>query len=318
MSAVATDAAAPGPTGERSTTPVPPRRRRRNRYLLAPAALISVNVVLFLLFFVWPASIGIGYSFTDYTGIGDPEFVGLANYVELFQDPDFYAALTRTATYTVVAVPLNFVLGLGVASMMVSPWTRGKNVARVILFVPWLLSPIVTGVLWSWIFGENFGLVNFLLEQVGLAPLGWQSDANLSMLVVLLAGAWAGIAFNMLLFVAAMKNVPTSQYEAAELDGANYWQRFWYITLPGIAPTSFIVILLTTLGSIKEYALMQAVNNGGPAGANRLIVQYIYETGFGRARIGYASAASMVLMVILVAVALVQLAVNRSQEEKIR
>jgi len=119
----------------------------------------------------------------------------------------------------------------------------------------------------------------------------------------------------MLLFIAALNNVPTSHYEAAQLDGANGWQRFWNITLPAIAPTSLLVILLSTLTHMKEFAMIQALNNGGPGTSNQLIVQYIYQTGFAQANVGYASAASMVLMVILMCIALVQLAISRRSQQ---
>ena len=295
-----------------------PRRRRSayNRYRLAPLILISANVVLFALFFVWPGAIGLIYSFTDYTGIGDPDFVGLENYAELFADSEFFAAFGRTFFYAAMSVPLTYVLSLAIASLLVSKFTRGKSAARVIFFIPWLLSPIVVGVIWRWMFGENFGLVNFIVQSLGGARVPWQSDANLSLLVVVFAGAWAGTAFNMLLFIAAIKNVPTEYYEAAELDGAGSWAKFKNITLPSIAPTSFIVILLSTLGAIKEFAMIQALNNGGPGTENNLLVQYIYRSGFQNGQIGFASAASMILMVILLVIALIQLWFNNRKSVK--
>ncbi len=295
-----------------------PRRRRSayNRYRLAPLILISANVVLFALFFVWPGTIGLVYSFTDYTGIGDPDFVGLDNYAKLFADSNFFAAFGRTFFYAAMSVPLTYVLSLAIASLLVSKFTRGKTAARVIFFIPWLLSPIVVGVIWRWMFGENFGLVNFLIQSVGGDRVPWQSDPNLSLLVVVFAGAWAGTAFNMLLFIAAIKNVPQEYYEAAELDGAGSWAKFRNITLPSIAPTSFIVILLSTLGAIKEFAMIQSLNNGGPGTENNLLVQYIYRSGFQNGQIGYASAASMILMVILLIIALIQLWFNNRKSVK--
>ncbi|MFU8947429.1 carbohydrate ABC transporter permease [Mycetocola zhadangensis] len=295
-----------------------PRRRRSayNRYRLAPLILISANVVLFALFFVWPGAIGLIYSFTDYTGIGDPDFVGLENYAKLFADSNFFAAFGRTFFYAAMSVPLTYVLSLSIASLLVSKFTKGKSAARVIFFIPWLLSPIVVGVIWRWMFGENFGLVNFIVQSMGGARIPWQSDANLSLLVVVFAGAWAGTAFNMLLFIAAIKNVPKEYYEAAELDGAGSWAKFKSITLPSIAPTSFIVILLSTLGAIKEFAMIQALNNGGPGTENNLLVQYIYRSGFQNGQIGYASAASMILMVILLVIALIQLWFNNRKSVK--
>ncbi|MEU9450130.1 sugar ABC transporter permease [Streptomyces sp. NPDC048277] len=290
--------------------------RRRSTYTFAPLVLIAANVVLFALFFVWPAVIGLVYSFTNYTGVGAFQFIGLDNYHNLFGDSTFYDALTRTLLYTVLFVPLNFVLSLLIANVLVSKHAKGVSVARVIFFIPWLLSPIVVGVLWRWLFGENFGLVNYIIEKLGGSAVPWQSNADLSLLVVVMAASWAWTGFSMLLFIAAIKNVPVSYYEAASLDGAGPWRQFISITLPSIAPTSFIVILLNTINAMKEYPLFASLNNGGPGTSNNLLVQYIYQTGFQRGQIGYASAASFVLMLILMAVAIIQLIANRRVENR--
>ncbi len=135
-------------------------------------------------------------------------------------------------------------------------------------------------------------------------------------MVVVVAASWAWTGFSMLLFIAAIKNVPVSYYEAASLDGAGPWRQFISITLPSIAPTSFIVILLNTINAMKEYPLFVSLNNGGPGTSNNPLVQYIYQTGFQRGQIGYASAASFVLMLILMAVAIIQLVVNRRVENR--
>jgi len=290
--------------------------RRRSKYTLAPLVLIAANVVLFALFFVWPAVIGLVYSFTNYTGVGAFQFIGLDNYHNLFGDSTFYDALTRTLLYTVLFVPLNFVLSLLAANLVVNKHAKGSSVARVIFFIPWLLSPIVVGVLWRWLFGENFGLVNYVIEKLGGSAVPWQSNADLSLLVVVMAASWMWTGFTMLLFIAAIKNVPVSYYEAASLDGAGPWRQFFNITLPSIAPTSFIVILLNTINAMKEYPVFVSLNNGGPGTSNNLLVQYIYQTGFQRGQIGYASAASFVLMLILMAVAIIQLIVNRRVENR--
>ena len=316
---MSTTTAAVGQTasGRGEHPPAPARRRRRhNRYIAAPLVLISVNVVMFGVFFVWAAAIGLGYSLTNYTGVGSADFVGLQNYIQLVQDPAFYAALLRTLLFTVLVVPISFALSLLIANLLVSPYARGKVVARLLFFVPWLISPIITGVQWRWMFGENFGLINFVIEQLGGKAVPWQSNADLSLLVVVFAEAWAGTAFSMLLFIAAIKNIPESYYEAARLDGAGPIRLFFSITVPSIAPTSFIVVLLTTIGTMKEYALFVSLNAGGPGTTNNLLVQYIYQTGFQRGQIGYASAASFVLMAILVVIALIQLAINRRMEQR--
>lgn len=292
------------PTGSRGRRGAP---RGRLQHRLAPLLFISVAVVLFALFFLWPGALGLIYSFTDYRGVGDLNFIGLENYSKLIGDSAFYQALSRTLLYTVLAVPAHYVVSLAVAVLLVNSAAKGKAVARVVFFLPWLISPIVTGVVWRWLFGENFGFVNYVIESLGGNGLAWQTDGNLGLLLVVVAGTWASTAFNMLLFVAAIRNIPKSYLEAAELDGATSWQRFRRIIWPLLGPTSFMVILLSTIGSMKEFAMIQALNGGGPGTENMMIVQYIYRTGFERANIGYASAVSMVLMVILIVIAVIQM-----------
>ncbi|PUB32174.1 carbohydrate ABC transporter membrane protein 1 (CUT1 family) [Promicromonospora sp. AC04] len=310
VAAVPAPAPPPGPT-------LTPRRRsglRRPGQTVAPLLFISVAVVLFVVFFVGPGSLGLYYSFTDYTGVGDPEFTGLANYQELFGDEQFYSSIGRTVLYTVLAVPAHYVAALGLSLLLVSAAARFRTAARIIFFLPWLISPIVTGVIWRWMFGENFGLVNYVMTVLSLPRQQWETNGDLALAVVILASTWAGTAFNMLLFIAALRNIPRSYLEAAQVDGASAAQRFFRITLPLLRPTSFMVILLGTLGAMKEFAMVQALNGGGPGTENMFIVQYIYQTGFERAQIGYASAVSMVLMVILIVIALVQMRFDRKDD----
>lgn len=306
-------------SGARSSAPRPgtgarrplARRERRRRGLDALVFLLPA-MVLFLLFFVGPAGLGLLYSFTDYRGYGTPEFVGIENYTSLFGDGDFYSSLLRTFLYTAIAVPFGYCVTLLISALLVSRQTKGSTVAQVIFFFPWLISPIVTGVVFRWLFGENFGLVNYLISSSGLDPLRWATDPNLALIVVILAGSWGGTAFSMLLFMAAIRNIPTSYLEAASLDGAGPITRFLRVTWPLLRPTSFMVILLGTIGAMKEFAMIQALNGGGPGTSNVLIVQYIYKTGFEQSKIDYASAASTVLMVILLVIALVQTRFDRS------
>ena len=287
--------------------------KRHNRYVIAPLVLIGVNVVLFLVFFVWPGALGLIYSFTDYRGVGKLNFIGLANFQKLFADSTFYAALSRTFLYTVLVGAADLRLLAGHRRAAGQQGHQGRTAAKVIIFLPWLISPIVVGVIWKWMFGQDFGFVNFVISTLGGSPVPWSSNGNLALMVVIFAAAWGGTAFNMLLFIAALKNIPEALLEAAELDGANAWQRFRHVTLPGIAPTSFMVILLSTIHAMKEFAMIQALTNGGPGTENTLIVQYIYKTGFEQSKVGYASAASMVLMVVLLAIALIQLRFNRKK-----
>lgn len=286
------------------------KRRKKDRYKKWAFLFISANLVLFLIFFAWPACLGIYYSFTDYNG-NTATFIGLDNYIKLFQDQSFYKAMFRTFLYTLIGVPLIYCITLLISVLLVSKHTKGKTLAKTIFFFPWIVSPIVVGVLWRWMFGESFGFINYVIQLFGGDPLPWSSNGNLAFVVVLFATVWAGTAFNMLIFIGALKAIPDSLYEAADVDGASRWQKFWHITLPSIRPTSFLVILLSTFNLMKEFPLIQSLTDGGPGTDTTLAVQYIYETGFNQLKVGYASAASMVLFVILLVFSLLQFKISK-------
>lgn len=293
------------------------RRRGPKHYTFAPLILIIPNVLLFALFFVWPAAIGLVYSFTNYTGFGHPSFIGLANYIQLFHSPAFTDALLRTLLFAALVVPLTVVLSLLLATLLVSKYAKGKTIPRIVFFMPWLISPIVNGLLWRWLFGQDFGYVNYIIQQLGGHAVAWQDNGDLALLVLVLAESWAGTAFSMLLFIAALKNIPRVYYEAAAIDGATYWMRFRKVTLPLIRTTTFIVVLLASIGCMQEYPLILAFNNGGPITANNLMVQYIYDTGFDYGKFGYGSAVSFVLLLILMVLAFIQIAINRRREVRV-
>lgn len=279
--------------------------RKRDRNKKWAFLFIAANLVLFLLFFAWPAVLGVYYSLTDYNG-NTATFIGFENYINLFQDQSFYRAMSRTFIYTLVGVPLVYGVSLLVSVLLVSKYTKGKTIAKVIFFFPWLVSPIVVGILWRWMFGESFGFVNYIIQLIGGNPIPWSSSGNMAFLVVLFATAWAGTAFNMLIFIGALISIPKSLYEAADVDGATGWQKFWSITLPSIRSTSFLVILLATFSLMKEFPMIQSLTEGGPGTDTTLAVQYIYETGFDQMKVGYASAASMVLFAVLLVFSLIQ------------
>lgn len=299
-------------TAGMTTRSIPLRARVRNN--LVPFGFTVTTMVLFAVFFLWPAVLGMYYSFTNYRGFGTANLVGLQNYIQLFSDSDFYQAVLRTLTYAVLVVPLGFVVPLLISVLLVGPFCRWSRAAQVMFFLPWLISPIVAGVIWRWMFGESFGVVNFLLSKIGVAPVSWQTDSNLSLATVVVAAVWGSLAFNLLLFMAALRNIPRSYYEAAEIDGASGWRQFWSISLPLLRPTSFMVVLLSSIGAMKEFALVQALNGGGPGNTNYFMVQYIYHTGFELNKVGYASAASFVLMLVLLVIALIQVRIDRGTE----
>ncbi|HIX16261.1 MAG TPA: sugar ABC transporter permease [Candidatus Hungatella pullicola] len=274
------------------------------------------NAVFFLVFFVVPAIVGIWYSLTNYNGLKRMDFVGLDNYIRLFQDPEFYRVLWQTVKYTVCSVPLGYVVSLGFGILLSSESIKGISILRICIYWPILLSTIMVGLTWRWIFGENFGLINYLLTAAGLPTIGWASDPTAAFITTVIAGTWSGCGTHMMIFIGGLKQIPEDLKEAAKLDGANKWQIFRNITLPCLKPLSFMVIILSVINSFKVFAMVQTLTNGGPGTATTYMIQYIYRTGFQKAQVGYASAASMVLFVILMVLSIVQTKVSsRSQED---
>lgn len=264
------------------------------------------NILFFLIFFVAPAIVGVWYSLTNYNGFKKMDFVGLSNYISLFQDPDFYTTLWRTALYTVVSVPIGYIVALCFGMLLSSETIRGITALRILIYWPILLSTIMVGLTWRWIFGENFGLINFLLESAGLPAIHWATNSTAAFITTIIAGVWSGCGTNMLIFIGALKQISNELIEAATLDGANKLQIFWNITLPSLKPVSFMVIILSVINSFKVFAMVQTLTNGGPGTSTTYMIQYIYTTGFTKNKVGYASAVSMVLFAILLILSFVQ------------
>lgn len=264
------------------------------------------NILFFLVFFVAPAVVGIWYSFTNYNGLKKMDFVGIQNYMTLFQDAEFYKVLFNTAKFVLVFVPLGYAVALGLAILLSADTMKGSTVLRVLVYWPTLLSTIMVGLTWKWIFGENFGLLNYVLEQIGIPRIGWASNPTAAFLTTVIASVWAGCGTNMLIFIGALKQIPEELKEAAKIDGANSWQIFKAITIPHLRPVTFMVLILSMITGFKEFAMVQTLTNGGPGTATTYMIQYIYTTGFTKLRVGYASAVSMVLFFILMGLSFIQ------------
>ena len=264
------------------------------------------NILFFLVFFVAPAVVGIWYSFTNYNGLKKMDFVGLENYITLFQDAEFYKVLFNTAKFVLVFVPAGYVVALGLAVLLSADAMKGSTILRILVYWPTLLSTIMVGLTWKWIFGENFGLLNYLLEQMGIPRIGWASNPGAAFFTTVIASVWAGCGTNMLIFIGALKQIPEELKEAARIDGANSWQIFKAITIPHLRPVTFMVLILSMITGFKEFSMVQTLTNGGPGTATTYMIQYIYTTGFTKLRVGYASAVSMVLFFILMVLSFVQ------------
>lgn len=266
--------------------------------LLTPYLFVLPNVLIFLIFVVFPAIYGLVLSFTKWDVISDPVFVGLKNYISIFSSESFWDTTRKTFIYVFAVVPWTFVTSLALA-LLLDMKIRLRSVMRALFYIPSMLSAVVIGVSWRWILGDNFGVINYLLESAGFKSVGWLTTPSWAMFVVILVSVWARAGYYMVIFLAGLQSISSVYYEAARIDGASVWQQFWRITLPLLKPTSLVVVVLTGIEAFKVFDLIVVMTTGGPGKATTFLVQDIYRWAFERGDLGYASAMSVVLLLIL-------------------
>lgn len=275
---------------------------------------VAPALVLFSLFFIIPLFLSIGLAFTNYDGWKTMEFAGLDNFIKLFQSADFYKAIGRTFIYALFSLPFKIIVPLLIAMLVTSKFLKGNTIVRTCTYIPVLISALVVGITINWMFGQEYGLVNFIIQYFGGKPLEWALNPILATFVISFASNWASTGFYMIMFVGGIKNIPGEVYEAANVDGATGIQTFFRITLPMLMPTTFIVLLLSSVSLLKEYALVQGITAGGPGTSTTYIIQYMFDQGFTQYRYGYASAVGVVLSLIFIVIAAAQFKFTKGGE----
>jgi len=281
-----------------------------------PYLFLAPNMLIFTIYIIVPAIMGIYYSFTRFDGLNDPVFIGFANYVELFtQDDKFLKALFNTIRYVAVSVPLTYVISLALALIIIQE-IKAKGFFRAIYYWPVMISFIVVGVMWQWILGDTFGVFNFILDKIGIGRITTLTNKNFAWWGAVFIMVWSKSGYYMIMFIGGLLSIPQQLYEAAEIDGANRLQKFFLITLPVIKPTSLLVIILSTMQIFKVYPLIVAFTGGGPYDATRFIVQHVYEAAFQSYEVGYASAMSVVMLVVVTAFSGVNFLINKGGNDE--
>jgi multiple sugar transport system permease protein len=272
---------------------------------LTPYGFLTPALVLFSMFLFFPVLFALFMSFNKWGMIGNPEFVGLENYINLFQDPLFWTSVKNTLIFS-ISVPFKVALALVIA-VILNQKIKGLVFFRAAFFFPVILSMVVVGLIWQWMFSPSYGFINFVLEKLELPPQNLLINPDYAMLVIILVSVWKGLGSNLLLFLAGLQSIPKSLYEAADIDGANTWQKFWYVTVPLLKPTTLFVLIITFIGSFKIFDLAYVITGGGPGNSTLVLVHYIYQEAFQRFNMGYASAAAYVFFIILFVLTLVQM-----------
>lgn len=272
-------------------------------------------LVAFALFLVWPLLHGLYLSFTDQslTGAGG-SFVGIANYIEALGDPVMWRSLGNTAWFTVLSTVPLVVLAL-VMALLVQRGLPGQWLWRLSFFMPYLLASTVISQIWVWIFNPQIGAANGILEAFGLEPIAWLQNPDTNMLAIVVATVWWTVGFNFLLYLAALQNIPETQYEAASIDGAGEWRKLFSITIPQLGQTTVLIVILQVLASLKLFDQAYQMLGGIASETTRSIVQYIYESGFVGYRFGYSAAISYVFFAVIVLIGVTQAFVTRSRKD---
>jgi ABC-type sugar transport system permease subunit len=283
------------------------------------------TVALFVVFVGWPILHSIYLSTTTWSGFGVPRFTGLANYVRLAGDPVFRTALVITVIFTAVTTVLQTVLPMLVAVLIHAGWRRTGTVFRTILFLPGVISLVVTGVLWQLIYDPNLGTLNQLLSALGLESWRqqWLGDPHLVVASIVVVSLWQSLGLYMLIFFAGLQGIDPTLYEAATMDGANARQRLLHVTVPQLRTVTGIVVALNLINGFKTFDIVYVMTQGGPNHSSEVLGTYLYSLAFGSLsgsvpQIGYATAISIVVMVLCLLAALVQFAVNKRATADVR
>jgi multiple sugar transport system permease protein len=263
-------------------------------------------VLGFAVFMLVPILWALYMSFTSESLMGGSEWIGLDNYTRAFgDDPLFWTSVFNTLYFSAGLIPLNLALALGLA-LLLNRKIPGIGLFRTAIFTPVITSVVVWAIVWKYIFATDAGLINQLLKLAGVTGPAWLYDFDLAMPVVIVVSVLKNVGLNMVIFLAALQDVPAMYYEAARMDGASRMRTFRSITLPMISPSLFLALVLTLIGSLKVFAQIQVMTDGGPGTSTHVLVYYIYKQAFKNFEFGYASSIAFILFFLVLALTLVQ------------
>jgi multiple sugar transport system permease protein len=271
---------------------------------------ISPSLVGLILFSVIPILASLGLTLFEWDLLTPPRFAGLGNFQRLIHDQNFWAALGHTLYFIAGYIPLVMVIALGVA-VILNQKLRGVIFFRAAFFIPVVSAWVAVALLWKWIFNPKFGIVNYLLGLVGIAGPAWLFDPQWAMPAVIITSVWKDIGFVMVMFLAGLQGISEEYYDAAAIDGAGAWQRFWYITLPLLSPTTFFATIISLINSFQVFDQVWIMTGGGPAGATSVLVEQIAKNAFEYSRMGYAATLSWTLFLLVFAATIFQMRLQR-------
>ncbi|HLZ27170.1 MAG TPA: sugar ABC transporter permease [Chloroflexota bacterium] len=269
-------------------------------------------MLIFAVFTLLPVAIALYLSLTNYDVFTRIDWVGGANYQDVFDDEFFWRALVNTTTYTAWTIPLSMGIGLGLA-LLLNQKLRGLGIYRTIYYVPVVTSMVAVAMIWIQLFDPLYGVISNSLEAIGIKNIDWLGDPNLAMPSVIVVSVWKVIGWNMLIYLAGLQGIPEYLKEAAAIDGANRWQSFFKITLPLLRPTTFFIFVTSLIGAFQVFDQVYVMTGGGPANATTTLVHQIYNAAFKALDMGYAAAMSFVLFAIILVISLLSMRAIRGE-----
>lgn len=308
-----------GPDGPERPLKVPGRTGGLSGYIdrHSTAVMLFPAVAFMILMMLAPVAYSVFLSFHDWTGgRTPPDFVGLSNYRRLaVQDARFYAALARTAIFTVAAVTLQTVLGM-ITALVIKREFFGKRVFRTIFILPMIMTPVAVALLWRLMFNPQLGIFNYLLDSVGLGKVEWLTSPGMALFSLILVDVWQFTPLITLIVLAGLLALPEDVYEAAAIDGASGWQSFWSITLPLLRPVLVIAMVFRGIDALKTFDSIAVITGGGPGTATETLNYYIYTTTFEYQRMGYASAMLVVYLIAVLTLLFLILKFRRVRDDR--
>jgi len=291
-------------------------RSERAAWTFIAPALVVLGV-----FLVLPVCAALLLSFTDFdiyalANLDNLRFIGLANYVDVLRTPLFWKALANTVWFVVLALPLSLALSLGAALLLNSPLARFKGLHRTALFAPVVTTVVAVAIIWRYLFHTRYGLINYALSHLGIGPIDWLGDPHWAMPALVLFAVWKNFGYNMIILLAGLQAIPQDLYEAARIDGASVWRRFWHITLPGLRPVLLLVAVITIAGYFQLFAEPYVMTRGDPLQSTVSVLYLMYEEGFKWWNLGRACAIAFLLFALILVITRVLLRFARAKDER--
>ena len=277
---------------------------------VVPYLYILPNMILFFTFMIIPIIMSFYYSTVKWNGMGKPKFIDIQNYLYIFHDKVFIKSIFNTIYYTAATVPILMVLALFFAVLLNSKIPL-RGIIRSSIYAPAVVSTVAVGTVFTWIFQDQLGLINYIITSMGGTAIKWANDPRFAMIMLIMATVWQRTGYNMVIYLAGLQSIPTEMMEAATIDGANTWQKFRFVTLPLLKNTHMFVMITCMINAFRSFDLVYTMTQGGPLNSTKTIVMYVYEQAFAKNYYGRAAAAGIVLFVFMVVLTVIRFKIEQ-------